>query len=204
MKKIMIPSKKVQSEFSIKKSRFISILLYVESDKEVRQYLKELRAQYSDSRHVVWSYVLGDAGTVYGLSDDGEPHGTAGRPVLEVLKGSGLTYAAVFVVRYFGGIKLGTGGLVSAYTKAAQDVLALTEPIEKIEYTDFCLSCSYSQFEGIKSLINQYDSLDCIENFSENVEISGRIPLQSLEKFRLDVKDLTQGTVEITADEGES
>ena len=100
-----------------KKSRFISLLYPVPDDHEVKKILKELRKEHPDSRHVVWSYVLGDAGTLYGLSDDGEPHGTAGRPVLEVLKGSGLTFAALFVIRYFGGIKLGTGGLVSAYTR---------------------------------------------------------------------------------------
>jgi uncharacterized YigZ family protein len=197
MKKIMIPAKKVQSEYSIKKSRFISMVFPVENDGEVRSHLKELRAEHSASSHVVWSYVLGDAGTLYGLSDDGEPHGTAGRPVLEVLKGSGLTYTALFVIRYFGGTKLGTGGLVSAYTQAAQDVLAHVESVEKIDTAEFSLICTYSQYEGLKALLIQNEALDCVEEFSENIEISGRVPRRNLENCRSTVKDYSHGSVEI-------
>ena len=197
MKKIMIPAKKVQSEYSIKKSRFISIVCPVENDGEVRSYLKGLRAEHPASSHVVWSYILGDAGTLYGLSDDGEPHGTAGRPVLEVLKGSGLTYTALFVIRYFGGTKLGTGGLVSAYTQAAKDVLVHVEAIEKIETIEFSLLCSYSQYEGLKDLLIQNEVLDCLEKFSENIAITGRVPRRNLENCRRSVKDYSHGSVEI-------
>ena len=198
MKKIMIPAKKVQSEFSVKKSRFISMVFPVENDMEVRSKLKELRAEHPSSRHVVWSYVLGDAGTLYGLSDDGEPHGTAGRPVLEVLKGTGMTYVALFVIRYFGGTKLGTGGLVSAYTQAAQDVLALVDSVEKIEYSEYSLSCSYAQYEGVKTILLENEVLDCAENFSEDVKISGKVPQRNIEDCRRAVKDFSQGSVEIT------
>ncbi|MBF9015222.1 MULTISPECIES: YigZ family protein [unclassified Oceanispirochaeta] len=203
MKKIMIPANKVQSEFSVKKSRFISMVFPVENDMEVRSKLKELRVEHPSSRHVVWSYVLGDAGTLYGLSDDGEPHGTAGRPALEVLKGSGLTYVALFVIRYFGGTKLGTGGLVSAYTQAAQDVLALVNSVEKIEYSKYSLSCSYAQYEGVKAILLENKALDCVEDFSEGVTISGKVPRRNIEDCRRDVKNFSQGSIEINIVEEE-
>ncbi|MDC7240410.1 MAG: YigZ family protein [Spirochaetales bacterium] len=202
MKKVMVPSEKGTSEFTIKKSRFISHLYKVADDGEVKQLLKTLRAEHPQSRHVVWAYVLGDAGTLYGLSDDGEPHGTAGRPVLEVLKGSGMTYAAVFVIRYFGGIKLGTGGLVQAYTQAAQEAVAEVEAVEKIDYTSVLLECSYSQYERIKGLLQGHEAREISEDFAENVTISAEIPDRNIEACGSDIFDFSQGSVEImTADE---
>lgn len=201
MKKIMIPAKKVQSEYSIKKSRFIAMLFPVENDGEVRSQLKTLRTEHPASSHIVWSYVLGDSGTLFGLSDDGEPHGTAGRPVLEVLKGSGLTYAALYVIRYFGGTKLGTGGLVSAYTQAAQEVISLVDPVEKIEYTEFSLACTYSQYEGLKALLIKNAALECFEDFSEHVEISGKVPQRNLKNCCTAIRDYSQGSVEMVSKE---
>ena len=192
-----MPAGIVESEFTEKKSKFISLLYPVADDHEVKKILKTLRKEHPESRHVVWSYVLGDGGGLFGLSDDGEPHGTAGRPVLEVLKGSGLTYAALFVVRYFGGIKLGTGGLVSAYTRAAQDVIALSETIEKIDRCSVALSCSYSQYEGIKSVFMQRDLVELKEEFSDAVVLEGLLPCRELEECRREIMDLSNGSVEL-------
>ncbi len=197
MNKIMVPAAVFESEFTEKKSRFISLLYPVSDDHEVKSILKALRREHPESRHVVWSYVLGDGGTLYGLSDDGEPHGTAGRPVLEVLKGSGLTYAALFVIRYFGGIKLGMGGLVSAYTKAAQAVLAGAESVEKIERISVALSCSYSLFEGIKSILLQRDIVDLKEDFSDAVVLEGELPEREFEECRREIQDQSHGSVEL-------
>ena len=193
----MVPSENTISEYVIKKSRFISMVVKINNDGEVKQHLKTLRGEHPQSRHVVWAYVTGDDGTLYGLSDDGEPHGTAGRPVLEVLKGSGLTWTAIFVIRYFGGIKLGTGGLVSAYTKAAQDVLALVEAVEKIDYKSVLLECSYSQYEGIKALLVSHDSRDISEEFTETVAISAEIPCRNVDACGKEIFDFSQGSVEI-------
>ncbi|MDC7233629.1 MAG: YigZ family protein [Spirochaetales bacterium] len=197
MKKIMIPAEKAEFELSIKKSRFISLLFPVDNDRDVRRILKELREEHTGANHVVWTYVLGDEGTLYGLSDDGEPHGTAGRPVLEVLKGSGLTYAALFVVRYFGGTKLGTGGLVSAYTQAAQEVLAVAEQIEKIDKSEISLRCSYSQYEGVKKILLEEKAEELIENFEEDVQIKAHIPTGNTKSCRNRIQDYTKGSVEM-------
>jgi len=197
MKKVMVPAEMEQSEIQIKKSKFISMIYPVDTDFEVKTILKKLRHDHPGSNHIVWSYVLGDSGTLYGLSDDGEPHGTAGRPVLEVLKGSGLTYAAVFVIRYFGGIKLGTGGLVSAYTASAQSVLSLVKAVEKVDYSGFHIICSYSTYEGIKNVLQNCKAIDIQENFAESVTFSGRIPKVSIPRGSDEIRELTNGRVSL-------
>lgn len=195
MKKIMVPSDPAQAETVIKKSRFISLIFPVNTDGEVRSILKQLRHEHPGSNHIVWSYVLGDSGSLHGLSDDGEPHGTAGRPVLEVLKGSGLTYAALFVIRYFGGVKLGTGGLVSAYTESAQAVLSRVSAIEKIDYSEFTLNCSYSLYEGIKDILQKCEVIDLLEDFAEAVDLSGRIPSVRIPSCSDEIRELSYGRV---------
>jgi len=198
----MVPSDPAQSEIVIKKSRFISLLYPVNTDGEVRSILKQLRHEHPGSNHIVWSYVLGDSGSMHGLSDDGEPHGTAGRPVLEVLKGSGLTYAALFVIRYFGGVKLGTGGLVSAYTESAQEVLSRVRAIEKVDYTEFSLSCSYSLYEGIKSILQKCEVIDLLDDFSESVELTGRIPSDRIQSCTEEIREISNGRVMLDLEEG--
>ncbi|MDA3957430.1 YigZ family protein [Oceanispirochaeta sp.] len=201
MKKIMIPAGMAENEFTLKKSKFISLVYPVLDDLEVKSHLKRLRQEHPGSSHVVWSYVLGDAGTLYGLSDDGEPHGTAGRPVLEVLKGSGLTFITLFVIRYFGGTKLGTGGLVSAYTRAAQEVLSLVETREKMEYSRVALVCSYSQFEGIKSILEQAAIQDLQEEFTDLVHLKGEVPDKYREACQKEIQDYSSGQVNLIVQE---
>jgi len=191
----MVPGHEAASEIQIKKSRFIGLVYPVETDREVKSLLKKLRGEHPGSNHIVWSYILGDSGTLYGLSDDGEPHGTAGRPVLEVLKGSGLTYIALFVIRYFGGIKLGTGGLVSAYTEAAQEVLALVEQKEKVDYAGFTLTCSYSLYEKTKELLQNREIVDLEEKFTDEVELRGRIPKVHIPCCSDEIRELSNGRV---------
>ena len=195
MKKILIPSNKAESEFIEKKSRFISIVLPVEDADEIRGIIKETRKAHPQSRHVVWAYILGDSRSVFGLSDDGEPHGTAGRPVLEVLKGSGLTDTLILVIRYFGGIKLGTGGLVQAYTRSAQDVLDRVIPLEKIDKTEFYLNCSYHLYEQIKKAVLSEEGDVIKEVFESDVRMEIQIPDDRAEKCAESVRNISAGTV---------
>ena len=197
MKKILIPSSKAVSEFIEKKSRFISIVLPVEDADEIKGIIKETRKAHPQSRHVVWAYILGDARSIFGLSDDGEPHGTAGRPVLEVLKGSGLTDTLILVIRYFGGIKLGTGGLVQAYTRSAQDVLDKVIPFEKIDKTDFYLNCSYNLFEQIKKAVLSEGGEVIKEVFESDVKMEIQIPDERAERFAESVRNISAGTVAV-------
>ncbi len=197
VQKIMVPEGVYTSEFTEKKSRFISRLVPVEDNRQVREEWKRLREEHPHSRHVVWASVLGNDRGLWGLSDDGEPHGTAGRPVLEVLKGRGITFGAVFVIRYFGGIKLGTGGLVSAYTRAARDVLAKAVFVEKKEMQEVSLLCSYGLFEGVKGILTARGLLDIEEDFSEVVRIRGKLPVLELEHCRRELLDCSSGSVEL-------
>ncbi len=195
MKKILIPSNKAESEFIEKRSRFISIVLPVEGADEIKGIIKETRKAHPQSRHVVWAYILGDSRSVFGLSDDGEPHGTAGRPVLEVLKGSGLTDALILVIRYFGGIKLGTGGLVQAYTRSAQDVLDKVVPLEKIEKKDFYLNCSYHLYEQIKKAVQSEAGEVVKEVFGADVKMEIQVPDERAGKCAESVRNISAGTV---------
>ena len=112
-----------QGEYEEKKSRFIATVRKCESEAEALSFIEETKKKYWDARHNCYAYCLGDRGELTRCSDDGEPGGTAGRPMLEVLLGEGIRNAAVVVTRYFGGVLLGTGGLVRAYTKAVQEGL---------------------------------------------------------------------------------
>ena len=127
------PTSSARTEHIDRKSRFIAIAERIETAAEAKNYIQILRKQNPDASHVVYAFRVGGLSRdEYGMNDDGEPKGTAGRPVLEVLRGSSVTNVVIAVVRYFGGTKLGTGGLVRAYTSAAQGVLE-TLRIEVLE-----------------------------------------------------------------------
>ena len=119
-----VPTATKQAELVIKRSRFIAYAYPIQSSDEVKPLVKELWREHSQATHIVQAFVLGARGDEFGMSDNHEPKNTAGRPALEVLKGSELTNILVLIVRYFGGTKLGTGGLVKAYTEAVQAVIA--------------------------------------------------------------------------------
>ena len=119
-----------ESEYVEKRSRFIATLCHCETEEDANNFVKEMKAKYWDARHNVYAYSV-EQGRMCRFSDDGEPHGTAGKPMLDVIVGSGITNIAVVVTRYFGGVLLGTGGLVRAYQKATQEGLSNSVIIEK-------------------------------------------------------------------------
>ena len=139
-----------QTELVIKHSRFIAEVFPVENQAAARELLKEQKQKYFDSTHVVHAFVIGKNAEVLGMSDDGEPSGTAGRPVLDVLKGSGCTNILLTVTRYFGGTLLGTGGLVKAYSDSAKAVLDITKFEPLIEKSNFKFSLNYDMYEKVK------------------------------------------------------
>lgn len=140
----LIPKSPARAEFEIKKSRFIAYAKYASNRAEALEFLEELKLQYPDARHHCWAYVLGNSLSA-AMGDDGEPSGTAGKPILNVLQHKNLGDVMLVVVRYFGGIKLGAGGLTRAYSQAAQLVVDELETLEyqpKIQVTmtlDFAL-----------------------------------------------------------------
>ena len=130
-----------------KKSRFIAEVHPVTSEEEAMEILEQTRKQYWDARHHCWAYIIGRNPAAERMSDDGEPAGTAGKPILEVIRGRELTNVLVIVTRYFGGILLGTGGLVRAYSDSMQNALELTEKVEKCIGLEFEAELEYNNLE---------------------------------------------------------
>ena len=184
----------VRAEQVIRKSRFLAEATPVDSPEAARELWRERKHDYADCNHVVFAFVCGPQGGVMGCSDDGEPSGTAGRPVLEVLKGSGITNVLLTVTRWFGGIKLGTGGLVRAYTGSAQLVLADPPVSELVPLTVFSLSLSYLHYETVRRRFPEFAAEITGEEFSAAVTLSGILPSANFAAFSETVRDLTSGT----------
>lgn len=185
----------------IKKSRFISIGMYVESAEEAKEILKATRKEYADSSHVVHAFFSGPGADIFGFSDDREPSGTAGRPVLEVLKGSGITNIIVLVVRYFGGTKLGTGGLVKAYTEAAQKALESLPVEELIAKASFKIDLAYDLYDPIVKILKLHSAEIEEPVFDTQVHISGVLPETEFFEASSAVRNLSAGKVEIIKEE---
>ena len=179
-----------KTELVVKKSRFISIAKTCASPADVKRIVDETRAQYPDATHVVHAAVIGNQ---FSFSDDHEPKNTAGRPALEVLKGSGITNVIVLIIRYFGGTLLETGGLVKAYgdsTKLVLDGIATEELVEK---TAFTLSISYDLYENTKRILAEVKADSVGEDFGTEITITGRIPLSEKENLSSRISDLSNG-----------
>lgn len=185
---------KATYEINIKKSRFIAIAYPVSNTKEIKEVIKKTWEEHPSARHVVHAAIIGKSGTEFSLSDDKEPKGTASRPALEVIKGKNITNICVCIVRYFGGILLGTGGLVKAYSDVTKGVIenAILEPL--VERIPFSLFVKYPEYEKIKYLITKEDILVLSEDFSNGVLIKGKITPESIHSFSLKVRDITQNS----------
>ncbi|MCR5698869.1 MAG: YigZ family protein [Treponemataceae bacterium] len=186
-------------ELEVKKSRFIAELFPVETQNEARTLIKNQKEKYFDARHVVHAFVIGDNGEILGCSDDGEPGGTAGRPALDVLKGSGITYCILTVTRYFGGTLLGTGGLVKAYGDSAKGVLALAQSKPIVKTVSFCFSTGYDFYENAKKICLRYGSEDLSEDFQTDIKISGLVPEQNFESLASEILNTSNGKVRVSA-----
>lgn len=168
-----IPKADTIFEEEIKKSRFITYLRHTEGMVQAKAFWQELKIQHPHARHWCWATVAGTPNNSqqYGFSDDGEPSGTAGKPMLNYLLGSGLGEITAVVVRYYGGIQLGTGGLVKAYGNGVQQALLQLERVRKVLRKNYRLQCEYEQFNTISHLISGRD-IDIIEqHFGEKVDL---------------------------------
>ena len=159
-----------KGKYAEKHSRFLSFLVPCFDEAAASNAINAKRKEFFDARHVVYAYVLAD-GTAR-FSDDGEPHGTAGKPVLEILKSSGIKNAALIVVRYFGGILLGTGGLVRAYTGAATEAVANARKVKISEGEEFSVSLSYGDYDKFIFLLKEYGAQVLSTDFLDNVKVS--------------------------------
>ena len=187
-----IPIGKAETEIEIRKSRFIAIATPVASMEEVKQEITLTRKAHPQANHVVHAAVLGRDGTEYSASDDHEPKNTAGRPVLEVVKGSGITNVLVMVVRYFGGTLLGTGGLVKAYTDATKAVIDVLKTEELIQKDTFSLIIGYELYDQVKLLLQSHGA-QTKEEFATQITISGTVATTESAVIAQSISDLSSG-----------
>jgi len=198
---VIVPAGPAQYEFTVKRSRFIGEVWSIASREEAETILRDLRAIHADARHVVYAFVIGDESSeLLGMSDDGEPRGTAGRPVLEVLKGSGVRNCMVTVVRYFGGTKLGTGGLVHAYGDAAKGCLARVETEERRDLRRAWLTCPYERHQAVRSSLIDAGAEIVDESFAETVSMACLVERDAVGDIRRRLSDVSRGTITLTVE----
>lgn len=165
-----------EGEIVEKKSRFIAEVYPVTGEEEAFAHLEEVKKRYWDARHHCWAYVIGRNPGQERMSDDGEPAGTAGKPILEVIRGRQLTDVFIVVTRYFGGTLLGTGGLVRAYTSAAAEALAHTEIITRIHGFKLKITTDYTGLGKIQYILGQRGLAVLDTSYTDRVEITALVP----------------------------
>ena len=185
-------------EYEEKKSRFIATLRPVKSEEEAAAFIAETKKKYWDARHNCSAYIIGKRGEITRCSDDGEPSGTAGRPMLEVLTGSGVTNAAVVVTRYFGGTLLGTGGLVRAYTQAVKSGLDNSVIGTVTEGVELEVIADYNDAEKVKYLLSQKNIEPVKTEYSADVTLILQVPSDDADSIEKEITETTAGRCLIT------
>ena len=194
---MFVPAAPASAELIIKGSRFLSEVFIIQNQAEVRTIIKEQKNKYSEATHVCHAFISGKNAEVMGMSDDGEPGGTAGRPMLDVLKGRSVTNILVTVTRWFGGTLLGTGGLVHAYGDSVKQVLDKLELVELIDKSSFSFKCDYAQYQVLKKLMQNYKLYDVTEDFGSVITVSGQIAERLADDFKERIFDSTNGQVQL-------
>ena len=191
----------IKYEETIKGSRFLSELFPCTSQAEARELVKSQKAKYADATHVVHAFVLGPGAEVMGMSDDGEPSGTAGRPALDVLRGRGCTNTVLTITRWFGGTLLGTGGLVKAYGNGAKGVLAAADQAglfeELVAKKSFTFTTDYSLYKLIKNNMELFHISNLTEDFGTEIKITGEIHESEHQAFISKLLDISNGRIRV-------
>jgi len=199
MESWLIPAEPVTFSEEIKKSRFITLLGHTEGVAACKAFLEQVRIDYPDARHYCWAWVAGapDNSQLLGFSDDGEPAGTAGKPILAQLLGSQVGEITAVVVRYYGGVKLGTGGLVKAYGGGVQQALSQLPKVRKVALTEYTLQCDYAQLAGIEALLKQSGGLIVDSDFQAFIILRVALPQSELVTFNTKLADLSRGSLHL-------
>ena len=196
---LLIPADRARIEMRVVNSRFIASAGPTATVEAARTFIATVRAEMPDATHHVYAYIIGHgATTTLGMSDDGEPSGTAGRPVLSVLRGSGLGDITVVVTRYFGGTLLGTGGLVHAYGDAVKQILAVLPRREKIERQLVMVVLSYAEYEQARRVATAHAGEIVEEIFAVDVTLRMLLPVTQVEPFVAAIHKLTAGQARVT------
>lgn len=197
MDRYLIPAQETRIELWVLNSRFVATAAPVFNVDEAKAFIARIKREFADATHNVPVYLVGHGATVIAhCHDDGEPSGTAGRPALAVLRGSGLGDVAVVVTRYFGGTKLGTGGLVRAYSDAVRAVLKALPRAEKLSTHTVLIATPYPYFERIRLAIKAHHGQILEEDFAADVTVTARFAVEHFAPFQADLQELSQGVIE--------
>jgi uncharacterized YigZ family protein len=194
MKRYPIPARETRTEIKVSNSRFIATVAPAFSVEEARAFIARIRDEFSDASHNVPAYVIGyGASVIAHCNDDGEPSGTAGRPMLAVLQGSGLGDIVAVVTRYFGGTKLGTGGLVRAYTDATKAVLEILPLAQKVATHTVMMAVPYNLFEQVRLLVAAHNGRILDEAFAADVTVTAQFTVSRFPAFQAALRQLSHG-----------
>lgn len=192
-----VPLSEIHREHIVVNSRFIATLAPVFSIDEARAFMARIRKEFADATHNVPAYIIGGGNTVTEyFSDDGEPSGTAGKPALAVLRGSGFGDVALVITRYFGGTLLGTGGLVKAYTESAQLVVNVVGRGQRVSVHVAMLAIPYNLLERLRLVVNRQGGEVLGEDFGADVTMTLRLPVDSFGAFQAELRELSAGKLQ--------
>ena len=193
MTEYYIPTGAGEAELVEKRSQFLGHVRGVETEDEARAFIAEMKKKYYDARHNCWCYIIRGGAERY--SDDGEPQGTAGIPMLEVFRREGIVNVVCVVTRYFGGVLLGTGGLLRAYTKSAKDALDAAGVSEVRRWVGLDIPCSYAQCEKLRLEATAAGGIVSDVEYGAGVTIKALVPEEGAEAFKARIFDVSAGTV---------
>ena len=190
-----VPAATHRVEQEVSRSRFITTIARASTVEDAEAFIRAVGEEFRDATHSCWAYLVGPPGDTsrIGMSDDGEPHGTAGRPMLNALMHAGVGDVAVVVTRYYGGTKLGTGGLVRAYGGGVQQALSTLPLTERIEYAFLTVVIDYSRISVLQQLCGQFEAEVLAQEFAVDVRVDLRLPGEHADRFRAAVLDATRG-----------
>jgi uncharacterized YigZ family protein len=187
----LVPTRAAEAEFVEKRSTFIGHVWPVETEDEARAHIDEMKKKYHDARHNCWCYIIKDGPVRY--SDDGEPQGTAGQPMLSVFQKEEVTNVCCVVTRYFGGVLLGAGGLVRAYTQSAKDALDAAGLSVVRRWVAFAVTCPYSFLERVKQAVTALDGVVGETEYAADVTVQALLPEEKAEAFSAGLTELSAG-----------
>jgi uncharacterized YigZ family protein len=196
-KEYLIPAAEIRVEEKIRQSKFIATVAHAASIKEAKEFIAKIKNEFPDATHNCWAYQAGhpfDTSKI-GKSDDGEPHNTAGKPMLNLLIHFKAGEIAAVVTRYFGGVKLGTGGLVRAYSGVLKKALELLELTEKKEFSCISFSINYNNLSAVKDILRKFEAIVIKEDYKENVFFSISLNKLKINDFKNALNNAVKGEV---------
>lgn len=198
-----VPAARVRVEDEVKGSRFITTAARASTVEDARKFIAGIREEFPDATHNCWAYVVGPAGSTRenGAGDDGEPGGTAGRPMLAALLGSGVGDVAAVVTRYFGGTKLGRGGLIRAYSGGVKHALRVMRREERTVVVTVTVTVPYAAVDAARRALERHEAHVAAEDYGDNVRLTVRLPEHRREDLEAELRDATAGTAEVRVEQ---